>query len=227
MATILPDIVKLAQSYDLRLNQGTLQKHEVLSKCPFCRNDEKPGKERRFYLWLNQEKQTFKCWSCGESGGVIRFESLLSGIPEEQVLSQYRKRKLLHPTEGLSHRQLVLLGKAFGYASEPDWQRMKQRDQAYYLRTLDRIWSDWQRFVEEQKHEAFKEIHLGICCGKYPDSIARIQKQEQLIGVPLLEEALMIYSCAERPAWTQEIVQCVQSLLHFIKHPINPESHGK
>lgn len=224
MATILPDIVTVAQSHHLVIASGTLHKREVLCKCPFCQEDRKPGKERQYYLSLNAEKQTFKCWFCPEAGGVLRFVSLLTGTPEEQLLQQYRKRRLDHPAEGLSHRQRLLLGQAYGYVSDPDWHRMKKRDKTYYLWTLDRMWADWQQFVEEQKHEAFKEIHLGMCCGKYQDSIVRIQKQEQLIGVPLLEETLMIYSCVERPAWTEEIAHNVQSLLHAIKEPVKPEN---
>lgn len=222
MATILPDVLEVALSHGLELAPGTLTKREVLCKCPFCREDQKPGKHRRYHLSLNPEKQTFKCWSCGEAGGVLRFVSLLTGTPEEQLLQQVRKRRLDHPAEGLTHRQRQLLVQAYGYAVEPDWNRMKNRDKAYYLRTLDRMWADWQQFVEDQKREAFKEIHLGICCGKYAISIARIQKLEQLIGVSLLAEALMIYSCAERPSWTEEIVQQVRSLLHIVQ-TVNPE----
>lgn len=226
MATILPDLLEVAQSHDLEIAPRTLSKREVLGKCPFCREDQKPGKERRYYLSLNPEKQTFICHYCKEGGGVLRFVSLLTGTPEEQLLQQYRKRRLDHPAEGLTHRQRLLLRQAYGYMSDPDWHRMKKRDRAYYIRTLDRMWEDWQAFIEVQKREAFKEIHLGICCGKYQDSIARIQKQEKEIGVPLVEEALLIYSCTERPAWTEQIVLQVRSLLHAIK-PVNPDPKGR
>lgn len=222
MATILPDIVEVAQSHHLDLASGSLNKREVLCKCPFCQEDQKPGKQRRYYLSLNPEKQTFKCWFCGEGGGVLRFVSLLTGTTEEQLLQQYRKRRLEHPAEGLTHRQRLLLGQAYGYVTDPDWNQMKKRDKAYYLRTLDRMWGDWQQFIEEQKREAFKEIHVGISCGKYQDSIGRIQKLEKDIGVPLVEEALLIYSCTERPAWTEQIVLQVRSLLHAIK-PVKPD----
>lgn len=79
------------------------------------------GKHRRYYLSLNPDKQTFMCWYCMESGGVLRFVSLLTGTPEELLLHQYRKRRLDYPTEGLTQRQLHFLGQSYGNATDPYW----------------------------------------------------------------------------------------------------------
>lgn len=62
-------------------------------KCPFCREDAKLGKEKKFYLSLNTVDQVFKCWFCKESGGVFRLIALLEGAPEGKVIEQFRKHQ--------------------------------------------------------------------------------------------------------------------------------------
>lgn len=210
---MLPEILEVAQKNKLVLDPQSKNREEVLSKCPFCHEDSKPGKKRKYYLSLNTKKQTFKCWFCGESGGVFRFISLLENIPESQLIQRARKRKIIHPAERLTRTQLVLLGERFGYFTLPNWREMKQRDRSYYLRTLDLVWEDWKQFLEIEKRDAFRELILGISLRKYSDSVERIIKREQEIGVLLINEVLMIYSCAERPKWTESIEISVQGLL--------------
>ncbi|MDQ0338154.1 hypothetical protein J2S00_000938 [Caldalkalibacillus uzonensis] len=110
---MLPEILPNAEQHGLIINERTREKREVLAKCPFCEEDSKPGKEKKFYLSLNTQDQVFKCWFCGEAGGVFRFISLLENIPESEVIERYRGKKgkyKPHPAERLTLSQLRLLG---------------------------------------------------------------------------------------------------------------------
>ncbi|MDU5950538.1 MAG: hypothetical protein E6Z15_26185, partial [Paenibacillus macerans] len=67
---------------------------------------------------------------------MLRFISLLEGVPEEQVRQRYRKRKIVHPAERLSRNQRKLLRQHTG-GKEPNWKLMRERDFAYYMRSMD------------------------------------------------------------------------------------------
>ncbi len=215
------DIVDVARQQGLQINPRTLHHEEVLCKCPFCHEDSKPQKKRRYYLSLNSRDQVFKCWFCGESGGVLRFISLLEGVPEEQIKKRYRKRKIVHPAERLSRNQrkwLRLFMDSVG-VQEPDWKLMRKRDFAYYLRTMDLLWQQWQAFLEKELQDAYFWLVLGISTGRYQKFIERIRKREKEIEAPLLKHVLQIYSCSSRPKWTEE----VERFVHILDHPISPE----
>lgn len=214
---MLPEILNIAREHKLVLNNRTLNSIEVLSKCPFCGEDSKPLKRRKYYLSLNTRDQVFRCWFCGESGGVFRFIALLEGVSEESVRSRYRKRKICHPAERLTRRQRLLIGEE----KQPDWKAMKKRDKSYYLRTMDYIWSRWQAYVDTQLREAYFLLLLGIRFHKYQESIEEIRKLEKSIEAPLLDRVLSIYSSSKRPKWTESIEAFVQL------KPISPEPNGQ
>lgn len=214
---MLPEILHIARQHKLSLCSRTLHKEEVLCKCPFCNEDSKPGKRRKYYLSLNTKDQVFKCWFCGESGGVFRFMALLEGVTEDEVRSQYRKQKVSHPAERLTRRQRKLMG----FDSDPDWDAMKRRDMSYYFRTMDFLWSEWKHFVDSQIREAYFLLLLGIRFHKYSEYIEEIRKLEQSIGAPLLNLVLHIYSSPKRPKWTDSIEAFVNL------KPISPEPVGQ
>ncbi len=216
---MIPEILEIAKQHKLHIR--SLIGKEVHAKCPFCQEDSKPGKKKRYYLSLNTQDQVYKCWFCGESGGVIRFISLLEGASEEEVAKRYRKRKIIHPAEKLTRSQRNMMREVFGYAVDPDWKRMKERNRAYYLRTLDLLWEDWKSFLEIEKHNAYQALVAGILLGKYTASIEGIRKREKEIQASILEEVLNIYSCAERPRWTENAEAFVREIL---KGPIRPET---
>lgn len=213
---MLPDILSVADQKGLIVNSRTRYNEEVLCKCPFCYEDSKPSKKRRHYLSLNTKDQVFKCWFCGECGGVLRFISLLEGVTEEDVRSRFRKRKVEHPSERLTRRQRKLIGEKV----EPDWATMKKRDRAYYIRTMNCIWSEWNAFVKTQVEQAFFLLSLGIRFGKYSEYIEEIKKLEKVIEAPLLNEVLNIYSSAKRPEWTERI----EAFIRLEKSSVSPES---
>ncbi|WP_059051386.1 hypothetical protein [Paenibacillus senegalimassiliensis] len=208
---MLPDILDVADQNGLIINSFSKSREEVLCKCPFCHEDSKPGKKRRYYLSLNTKDQVFKCWFCGESGGVLRFISLLEGVPEEQVRQRYRKRKVVHPAERLSRNQRKWLRQHIG-GTEPNWKQMRERDFAYYKRSLDLLWQQWNEFLEIERQGAYLWLIIGIKNCKYQKYIERIRHREREIEVPLLEDLLQIYSCAVRPKWTEDAERFVCNL---------------
>lgn len=212
---MLPNIVEVAYKYQLTVHTKSMKNEEVLCKCPFCLEDDKPGKKRRYYLSLNSKDQVFKCWFCGERGGVFRFIALLEGVPEEEVRSRYRKRKVVHPAQRLTRRQLLLFS---GFEKLPDWEAMRKRDRSYYRRTLDHLWKQWNLFLEAERREAFFLLMLGIRYGKYQEYVGLIRQREKEIEASLLTEVLNLYSCASRPLWTEKI----ESKLNAYT-PVRPE----
>lgn len=200
---MLPDILDIADQNGLIIKPFSQSREEVLCKCPFCHEDSKPGKKRRYYLSLNTKDQVFKCWFCGESGGVFRFISLLEGVPEEQVRQRYRKRKIVHPAERLSRNQRKLLRQHTG-GKEPNWKLMRERDFAYYMRSMDLLWEQWNEFLETERQGAYLWLIIGIKNFKYQKYIERIRQREKEIEAPLLDDVLQIYSCSVRPKWTED-----------------------
>ncbi|HET7658422.1 MAG TPA: hypothetical protein VFK37_09025, partial [Bacillales bacterium] len=198
---MLPDILPVAERHQLVFQPQTYCKKETRAKCPFCGEDLKPGKKKKYYLSLNTESQVFKCWFCGVSGGVYRFISLLEGTPEFTVKEKYCKSSYqVHPAERLTKQQLHLID----YYRRPDWYRIRQRDPQYYRRTRNLIWQEWKAFVANQQRFAFQLLVIGIRKGNYQKAIQGIQEREKAIQWPLLKKALRLYSCAERPAWTEQ-----------------------
>lgn len=215
---MLPDILDVADQNGLITNPFSRSRDEVLCKCPFCHEDSKPGKKRRYYLSLNTKDHVFKCWFCGESGGVFRFIALLEGVPEEQVRQRYRKRKNVHPAERLSRNQRKWLRQHTG-GKEPDWRQMRERDFAYYKRSLDFLWQQWNEFLETERQGAYLWLIIGVKNCKYQKYIERIRQREKEIEAPLLDYVLQIYSCASRPKWTENAERLVCNLKSVSPEP--------
>lgn len=216
---MLPDIVSIAEKHGLSINPYSRSREEVTCKCPFCHEDSKPGKKRRYYLSLNSKDQVFKCWYCKESGGVFRFISLLEDVTEDQVRQRYRKRKVIHPAERLSQSQRRCLRQSTG-GKEPNWSKMRERDFAYYKRSLDLLWQQWNEFLEREQQEAYSWLIIGIQSFKYQKYIERIRQREREIESPLLEHALQVYSCAARPQWAEDIERFVHRLKSVSPEPV-------
>lgn len=221
---MLPEIVDVAKLHRLELNHRTLNHEEVLAKCPLCQEDSKPGKRRRYYLSLNSQDQVFRCWYCGESGGVLRFISLLEGVPEDEVKERYRspKRKghrKRHPVERWSTGQKRAYLNHYG-GKLPDLHAMRQRDYSYYIRTLDLMQTQWNELVQREVEQAFFWLLLGIHSGKYAQYIERIRARELQIEIPLLDQVLELFSRPVRPAWTEQTEDFIKRTM---THPVSPE----
>lgn len=204
---MLPSVVEIAKEQGLIFNPSARSRWgvEVTCKCPFCEEDTKPGKQRRYYLSLNSKDQVFKCWFCKESGGVFRFISLLEGVPEEEVRKRYRKRKILHPAEQLSRNQRRLAQEWNGIATDPDWRKMRERDSAYYVRTLEHLWVEWYAFLYQEYKDAYYNLLMGIRFKRYSEYVEKIKKREAEIEAPLLKPICEVYSMPLRPTWATEV----------------------
>lgn len=189
--SILPNIIEVAQSFQVELDARTIGKRETLAKCPFCDNGY--GKRtKRYYLSLNEDKNLFQCWYCKERGGVIYFMSLLSGRSEQTILDELRNRHSTssyqkHPAEKLTTSQL----KRIGYG-RINWCANREFDYETYRLYRERVWDDWLIYLKDQVNEAYKTLYLHVLTGQMHKGIAAIQKQEQLIGASLLPAALQL-----------------------------------
>ena len=213
---MLPEILPVAEKHGLIINERTRGKREVLAKCPFCQEDSKPGKERKYYLSLNTEDQVYRCWFCGEAGGVFRFISLLENVPESEVMDRYRNKKSgykPHPAERLTRTQLKLIGIEF----RVNWAELRKYDKPLYLKFRNEVWQRWKKFLEAEKYFAFKHLVIGIRCGGYRKAVTMIKKREQEIGTPLLEPVLKAYSMSKRPKWATEAGESANLFLNSIK----------
>ncbi|CAI8949056.1 ZnF_CHCC domain-containing protein [Brevibacillus sp. IT-7CA2] len=197
---MLPSIIDIANQHNLTLLPPKATSKEVLGKCPFCRADE--GKKGKFYLSLNQRDNVFRCWHCGEKGGVCRLESLLTGIPESEITDKYRvkPRRTIHPAERLTAAQLQLIG----FKQKPNWMDMKKRNTDYYKRTRDWVWLEWQEFVKVEKRKAFTILLVAIFENQSPKGMAYVQEREAELGEPLLNELLQLFSQPKWPQWAIE-----------------------
>lgn len=210
----------MAQYYNVEIDTRTLGKREVLGKCPFCHNAQHK-RTRRHYLSLNEMKNLFHCWWCKERGGVIRFISLLSGEPESDILERIRRENSQssynkHPAERLTTYQLKLLG--YGRI---DWIGNRHFDYDEYLAFRERVWAEWQIFLDEQVRRAYQSVWMYMLKGEIATGYQIVTKREQDIGAPLMERVLQYFSMegyeqAEDRLSTEDFV-C--QILH-IPHPM-------
>lgn len=209
---MLPDILEVAKRHSLSFNPRTFGKKQTTCKCPFCMEDSLPHKRRKFYLSINTQEMLFRCWFCGECGGVFRFMALLEGKPESEILEAFRKsrhgRYTPHPAERLTARQLRLIG-----VEKPNWTEARSIDPVTYRKLrgyVSRLWSD---FAASQLHSAYRHFHLGVLTGNLEEQKVRIKRMEAELGEPLLERVMEIHSRTERPGWCRSCESLVQEVL--------------
>lgn len=132
---VLPNIVDVAEEYGVVIDPKTYGKKQVLCKCPFCNAD---AHKDKWYLSLNPELNVFKCWYCqsnGSKGGVLHFESLLSGETHNEVKAKYFDgRKNVHPVEYLDRSQLDKIG----------WADRKRKSYEDFKKNKDAIYQEWK-----------------------------------------------------------------------------------
>lgn len=209
--SILPNILDIAVQHNLDFSKRSVynRPEEKRAICPFhvCTTHRQP----EYHLYINTMKNTFKCFSCGESGGVVKFIALLEGKTEQQVLDELkggsepkRKRKKVHPAETLTAIQL----KALGFDRFTGWYQFKKtwsHNPAYVRRTMNWMWREWQDYLQYRLENAYKLLLIGLMTGNYRHAIARIKEESDQLGVDLLAKVLTIYSQRNRPRWTEDI----------------------
>lgn len=87
-------IIDLASKYGLVFRRASGD--SLYYVCPFC--DDKSG---HLNVAPNKGKEGyFRCNRCGEAGGSIKFEALLTGRTEEEVIEAHRNKKYEQEYEG-------------------------------------------------------------------------------------------------------------------------------
>lgn len=195
---MLPSILDVARENHLIFNKRTLGKKEVTCKCPFCLED--TNKPKKFYLSLNIEKNVFKCWICKEHGGVLQFESMITGKPFDEVKQKYfgfQSRKY-HPAERLSPKQLEAI----------NWAEVKRTHYEEYKHSLSKVIADWKLYVQENRILAFSKLLIGIESKKYALVLENIKTQAEKAHIPtLLEDVLKMYSSNKWAKWALDARQ--------------------
>lgn len=133
---MLPNILDIAEENGLIFNTRSLNKKEVFCKCPFCLED--ASKADKHYLSLNTSDNVYRCWFCGDKGGVLQFEAKLTGLSYEMIKEKRlgKLRKPLHAAERLSPHQLSSIG----------WREVKQNDKSAFQKSREQVLKDWQEY---------------------------------------------------------------------------------
>ncbi len=216
---MLPSILEIARQQGLQMNAhcSSNSAKEMRFKCPFCEAD--ANKNGKYYLSLNTTENLFKCWSCGEAGGVLKFMALLENTSVEEV-----KRKLwgdkksphkpLHPAERLIPAQL----KAMGFIGCNSWGRLKKENPSYHERTLNWVWHEWQLYAIQLKRLAYmgllcltttEEIHAN--CKLYAEQLA-LQTEDLLLELTRIKFSHRKPEWAKRAEWFVEEAKTLKNL---------------
>lgn len=203
--TILPNIQKVAQEKNIISGFITVpgRPDELRISCPFC-----PGGDKGKHLYINTEKNSYRCFRCGDKGGVLRFIARLENRSEtdvlEEILAQHRqgrnyslRRDNRHPAEKLNAYQL----RELGYLQKPDWITLKKENPGYAKRCLDYVWEDWTAFLKNEVRIATRWIYMLSKEGKYGEAVEDIKKRGQEINHDILTPALKVLSMPEPPEW--------------------------
>lgn len=145
---MLPNILDIAEQNGVIINKRTYGKKETLAKCPFCLED--ANKPKKYYLSINTVDQVYKCWFCGESGGVLDFEARLTNTTYEEVKEKYfgrNKRRNIHPAETLTMKQLKEIG----------WEGFRKNKEAF-MKHRDLVFKEWQRYEHRVLSELYAEL---------------------------------------------------------------------
>ncbi|WP_046176228.1 hypothetical protein [Domibacillus indicus] len=219
---MLPNILDVASEHKLTFQPRSLGKKQTLAKCPFCREDDQPRKRKKYYLSLNTQEQIFKCWYCGESGGVFRFMALLEGVSENEVIDRYRKKSRstykLHPAEKLTSSQCRMMG----LDKKPDWMGIRKFDYPSYKKLRELVWKAWNQFLQNEKRFAYQLLVISIAGRTYGKAVEAIGKREKEIGAPFLKEVLDIYSLSERPRQINRLEALALHIGDPLKYPYSP-----
>lgn len=204
----LPSIIEVAEKAGIELNPRSLNKKEVYAKCPFCIGD--ADRKGRYKLSLNQQYNVFKCWICGEHGGVLEFESRLTGVPFNEVRAKYfgQKKKATHPVEKLSPLQLKMIG----------WAECKRRNREDFLKKRAEVLRDWKEYEYNEKVKYFALLmviaHLENQEERQKELIEFLAKACGESSVRMLFSTIMeeyLKETDERSDWAMEAIEIARA----------------
>lgn len=188
--SVLPNILEVAIRNNLQQNPKTIGKKEVAFKCPFCLADS--NRRNKFYLSINESKNVFKCWYCKESGGVLRFISLLEGKSEQDLIEEVRQQAgstyQKHPAERLTSYQLKLIG----YQKKIDWITKREFDYIHYKEFREKVWNEWNEYVRSKKRYCYQMLFVGLISGNLQKAIQEVEAIEKNLQVKFLDKLLEV-----------------------------------
>ena len=208
-------------AYKTGLNSGRVsKKEEHLFECPFC-NDGSGHSKKKYKLSINANKNVFKCWRCGRSGGALDFITTVDRVSRtEAVKIVYGTRDVRingsnsadnyeHPAKKLSAKQLRLIG----FESLPGYAASFRE----YKHELDIIEKYWQRFVADEK----KLVCVALLLPELCNDTKRLFLNEaacnlEVTSKQLFEEIRAVFKLAyaDRPEWIRD----AQSLTVFCRN---------
>ena len=185
--SLLPNILQVAERNNLEVDSKSINKKEVRYKCPFCEAD--ANRSNKFFLSVNEEKNVFKCWYCKESGGVLKFISLLEGKSEQDLIEEIRQQSgshyKKHPAERLTKSQLKMIG-----YPDINWVKNREYDYHLYKDFRDKVWNEWISYVSDKKRFCYQILFVGICSGEFNECIKKVKEVEKEIGEEFLDDLL-------------------------------------
>lgn len=202
---MLPSIIHVAKQFGLEADEKTFDNKEVRFKCPFC-----PSPSDKYHLSLNKDKNLFKCWKCGESGGVLKFEAMLSNQSFEQVRQKYfgKRKEKIHPAYLLTPQQLKKIG----------WDNMKQEDFQNFVENKDKVYKEWRKYAywEYVKHYALLTLIAYFPFKEY-QLYHWLSESAQKSGVPNLWEHLIkeYNSKAKKKKWALEGLEVARAVYKY------------
>lgn len=202
--SILPDILEVAHRHDLVFNPRPVggRPDEKRANCPFC---VKP--DRHYHLYINTDKKTFKCYRCGNTGGVAKFMAMLTGKTEQQVLEELKQEakkdapprpgKPSHPAFGLTAVQLRMIGLEPRYT----WSEWWQDDRVFKKWWLNEVWTRWKKVEAYETEWCMVFLYISLWEGQYQKGVEVIKARSAETGINLLDRCLKAFSAASPPKW--------------------------
>ncbi|KAA9019003.1 CHC2 zinc finger domain-containing protein [Niallia endozanthoxylica] len=213
--TILPNILDVAEQYHLEADRKTIGKKETRFKCPFCHAD--ANRLKKYFLSINEEKNVFKCWSCQESGGVLKLIAFLENKSEQEMIEQLRTNNGFnyqkHPAERLTRNQLKMIG-----YEKIDWIKNREYDVELYKHFRNYVYQKWINFAEHKQDLAYQQLYIGLLSGKFQQAVKKVEIEEKELGISLLDKALKRLSSTERSLEELEREEFVAAVCNR-KHP--------
>ncbi|MBR8660674.1 hypothetical protein [Brevibacillus sp. NL20B1] len=208
--SIFPEILDVADRFNLLAQQKPAPRGEIRIHCPFCAEIVGTA-DRGFHLYLNPFKNTFHCFRCQVKGGVAKFIGLLQGKGEQEVIDEYkakheaarrkkRKKKTWedHPAMKLSAHQWKLMG----FLGKIDG-KMFHTNPHYARAVLQWAWREWQLFTSEKSKEAFHVLLLGKYLDDEKAAEEFVRKTEKETGIESLWERAVKMHQLPKDLWAE------------------------
>ncbi|WP_240903913.1 CHC2 zinc finger domain-containing protein [Chengkuizengella sediminis] len=193
MSNFLPDIKEIAEENGLLLRKA---RNQYKALCLF-HSEKSPS------LYIHPEKNIFKCFGCGEGGGVIKFKAKLENKSEQEIFEElksqnkksYKASRYLHPAERLTSFQFKAMSEVIpdlcNMKGKPNWDFIRKFGNEEYLYFRSKVWRHWLEFLDYEKKDAEMTLRFGIRGNSVNEAIKEIKKREKLLGVTIFNQSMI------------------------------------